>query len=251
MRRGLRTALISVAAVVALSATYAIWWGMTPLGPTQSALSALETDADVRVAQTSAGFEFAPASQEPSSALVFYPGGHVDARSYAPLAREIAAAGHLVVIPQMPLSLAVLAPNAANEAIGKHPEIATWVVGGHSLGGAMAAQYASGNADSAQGLLLLAAYPAGSSDLSGRELPVADVVGSLDGVLTWETWEDARALLPADTRVVRIEGGNHAQFGDYGPQPGDNEATVPAEEQRSIAASAAVDLLERASDSAP
>jgi hypothetical protein len=90
---------------------------MTPLGPTESALLALESDAAVIVTETSAGFEFAPASQEPSSALVLYPGGHVDARSYAPLAREIATAGYLVVIPPMPLSLAVLAPNAAGEAI--------------------------------------------------------------------------------------------------------------------------------------
>jgi dienelactone hydrolase len=251
MMKGLRIALIVLAAVIAVSAAYATWWGMTPLGPTDSALLALESDALVVVSETSAGFEFSPASQEPSSALVLYPGGHVDARSYAPLAREIAAAGYLVVVPPMPLSLAVLAPNAANKAVEAHPEVDAWVIGGHSLGGTMAAQYASRNAETAQGLLLLAAYPAGSSDLSDQSLAVADVVATSDGVLTWENWEEARALLPASTKVVRIEGGNHAQFGDYGPQPGDNEATISAEEQRAQAAASALELLERASTDAP
>lgn len=251
MKKGLRVALISVAAVISLAVAYAVWWGMTPLGPTESALLALESDATVLVTETSAGFEFAPASQEPSSALALYPGGHVDARSYAPLAREIATAGYLVVVPPMPLSLAVLSPNAANKAVEAHPEIATWVIGGHSLGGTMAAQYTSRNLETARGLLLLAAYPTDSSDLSEQTLAVADVVATADGVLTWENWEDARTLLPADTRVVRIEGGNHAQFGDYGPQPGDNQATISADEQRAQAAAAALELLERASTAAP
>ncbi len=130
-------------------------WALTPLGPGPTALETLGGTNKVAVTEADDRYEFAPRGTEPTSAVILYPGGRVDARSYAPLAARIAERGHLVVIPVMPLSLAVLDANAADEVIAAHPEVETWVVGGHSLGGAMAAQYAAKNARQARWCHLL------------------------------------------------------------------------------------------------
>ena len=143
MNRALKIALIAAGVIVGLAVVAGLVWALTPLGPGQTALETLDGTEKVAVTQIDGRYEFAPHGTEPTSAVVFYPGGRVDARSYAPLAARIAERGHLVVIPVMPLSLAVLDPNAADEVIAAHPEVETWVVGGHSLGGAMAAQYAA------------------------------------------------------------------------------------------------------------
>ena len=46
--------------------------------------------------------------------------------------------------------------------------------------------------------------------------------------------------------VVEIEGGNHAQFGNYGPQKGDLPATISAEEQQARTVAAIEEFLEEA-----
>jgi len=231
--------VLVVLGVVAITAVAAmLLWALTPMGPTDAALAALESGGGVIVTQTDAGWIFAPASQRRAlgSGLVFYPGARVDARSYAPFARDLAARGHVVAIARMPLSLAVLKPDAADEFLASTaPELAgveRWSVGGHSLGGAMAARYAAQHATELDGLVLLAAYADPQADLSDSGLGVADVVGSLDGVLDRDAWNAGKARLPQDTERTVIEGGNHAQFGDYGAQPGDNPATISAREQR-------------------
>lgn len=247
MPRWARIGLLGGLAVVALAVGAFLLWASTPLGPSDDALAALASDDRVRASRTGAGYEFRPASAEPTSALVLYPGGRVDLRSYAPFARDVAAAGHLVVVCEMPLSLAVLDLAAADEVLEDHPGIETWVIGGHSLGGAMAASYLGGRQSTEfDGLLLLAAYATEGADLSGRALDVTDVTGSRDTVLDASAHEAGRALLPSDARFIVIRGGNHAQFGSYGAQPGDAEASIPADEQRARTVSATLDLMERA-----
>ncbi len=248
-RRLLRWVLIVVAAALAIAVVGFVWWGSTPLGPTDSAIAALQSDATVTVAQTDAGWTFAPvagtaASGEPTAGYVFYPGGHVDARSYAPYARDIAAQGYLAVVPVMPLSLAVLSPNAASKAIDAYPGVKRWVVGGHSLGGVMAARYADQRPANAEGLVLLASYPSGTTDLSDDDIDVASLVGSQDTVVNMPVWENARDQLPAQSRIEVLRGGNHAQFGDYGLQPGDTpDPEMSAEAQRAAAVEATVRIL--------
>ena len=158
-------------------------------------------------------------------------GGWIHA-SYAPIARALAEEGYLTFIVPMPLNLAVFDPGAAAEVIAAYPEITTWVVGGHSLGGAMAANFARKNPGLLDGLFLWAAYPAESDDLSGQDLQVVSIYGTLDGLMTSVEVEASRALLPVNTIWAPIEGGNHAQFGWYGDQPGDNPATISREEQQ-------------------
>jgi len=112
-------------------------WAYTPLGPLPEAVAALQPDAAVQVT-TSPWLTFTPASSQPTTGFIFYPGGRVDARSYAPVARAIAERGYLVVITPVPFNLAVFKPAAADAVIAAHPEIQRWAIGGHSLGGAMA-----------------------------------------------------------------------------------------------------------------
>jgi pimeloyl-ACP methyl ester carboxylesterase len=220
-------------------------WAETPLGPEDVALKALQSDDKIRVVRASSRIEFLPRAELPRAGLILYPGGRVDHRSYAPLARQIAQYGYLVVIVRMPLNLAVLGLERAGPVIDAHPGIEKWAVGGHSLGGAMAAAYAQRNAARVGGLALLAAYPPDSSDLSNLDIEVVSIFGSQDSILSAARLENTRHLLPEGTRWVEIEGGNHAGFGWYGSQPGDTPAGISRQEQQDLTVQAVVELLER------
>jgi dienelactone hydrolase len=220
---------------------FVLWANATP-PPGPDALAALGSDEEVRVVEDD-GYAFVPA--EPAgTGLVLYPGARVDPASYAVAARHIAQAGYLVVVPEVTLNLAFLDRDAADGVMEDFPEVDRWVVGGHSLGGAMAADYAGDHGEEVAGLVLWAAYPGEDEDLSSLDVEVASVFGTRDGVTTPEEIDDSRDRLPADTNFVAIDGGNHAQFGDYGPQDGDNPATVSSEEQQSLAARATLEVLE-------
>ena len=211
--------------------------------PAPQALAALEPDARVHVA-TDPWLIFRPADQDPSVGLILYPGGRVDPRAYAPTARAIAKEGHLVVIVPMPLNLAFLAPGRAAGVIDAFPGVGSWVVGGHSLGGAMAASFVHSNPEEVHGLVLWASYPAGSDDLSSYQLAVSSIYGTRDGLATRDKIDASRPLLPPDTQWIAIEGGNHAQFGWYGLQSGDKDPTISREEQQAAIVEATLQLLQ-------
>ncbi|MDO8963487.1 MAG: alpha/beta hydrolase [Coriobacteriia bacterium] len=248
LRRPAVRILVVVVALILLAVGSFLWWASTPLGPDPVALDALRSDADVRVTETDLGFEFKPArfSAEPSSALIFYPGGRVDYRSYARLCRRVAIRGYLVVLVRMPLSLAVFAPDRGSDVIAAHPKVHTWVVGGHSLGGAMAGQFAHDRISAIRGLALVSSYPPASVNLRDSGLAVTSVYGTNEGIASSPALEESRERLPAGTVWVAIEGGNHAQAGDYGPQPGDSEASITPSDQQSQDAAAIVGTLVRA-----
>ncbi len=217
--------LIVLVALLALTAGAFLIWGLTPLGPDGLALSALESSEAVQVTQEQNWILFTPADGY-QTGFIFYPGGHVDYRSYAPALHQIAAQGFLVALPRMPLSLAVLDINRAEKIMAAHPEVQQWALGGHSLGGSMAANFAYTHPDAVSGLVLWASYPAESNDLSGMDIQVISIAGGLDGVVNQERLQQSAQLLPADTQWEVIPGGNHAGFGSYGPQPGDNPTAV-------------------------
>jgi len=206
-------------------------WASTPLGPMPEAIAALESSVDVDVSQER-WITFTPMGNAPEVGIIIYPGGRVDPRSYAPTAHAIARQGHLVVIVPMPLNLAVFGVNKAEDVITSFPNIQNWVVGGHSLGGSMAANYTNNNFESIDGLYLWASYPADSDDLSDKFIPVISISASRDGLITQQDVEDSRKLLPESTTWAVIQGGNHAQFGWYGEQRGDNPAMISREEQQ-------------------
>ena len=192
----------------------------------QTALDALRSDKTVSVEQTDYGYLFDGPSAD--SALIFYPGGKVDEKAYAPLLRRIAARGMDVCLVKMPFHLAVFGADRADAVIAKH-SYQNWYIGGHSLGGAIAAIYAAEHESLLRGLILLAAFP---TKALGDSLPLLSVYGTEDGILQMSRYEDGKNLWPADAREAVIEGGNHAQFGNYGAQSGDGTATLSAEAQQ-------------------
>lgn len=197
--------------------------------------SLLSSDASAVVERSPLGLVFRPASGEATTGLAFYPGARVPPESYAYLGKSLAGAGYLTVVLALPLNFAVFSPSRARKAIDAYPSVTTWAVGGHSLGGAMAASFCSGAPAKVAGLLLLASYPGGGTDLSASGIHVLSISASNDGLATPAKLQAARRLLPAGTRFVELSGGNHAQFGDYGVQPGDGTATLSAElEHRAI-----------------
>ena len=241
--------LIGVVVAVLLALAGFTIWAYTPLGPMPEALAAMSSDDQVQV-QRSPWLTFQPTGSQPDTGLIFYPGGRVDYRSYAPLARKIASLGYTVVIVPMPFNLAVFGAGRASDVIAAHPEIQHWAIAGHSLGGAMAANYVYGHPDAVAGLALMAAYPANNNSLSGQDLDVVSIYGTRDGVSA-EEFKATQALLPADVRWAPIEGGNHAQFGWYGLQPGDGNATISRQAQQAQTEAAVVELLSRVSAQTP
>jgi hypothetical protein len=217
-------------------------WASLPYQPMTEALQALESGSDVLVHEEP-WLIFQPQADPSSTGLILYPGGRVDPRAYAPLARSIASQGYLTIIVPMPLNLAVFAPERASEIVEFFPEIETWAIGGHSLGGAMAANFASKQPGDIAGLLLLASYPASSDDLSSSPLKVISIYATLDGFASLEEINASQSNLPEDTIWVEIDGGNHSQFGWYGFQSGDNPATISREVQQEQVLSSTLDLL--------
>jgi pimeloyl-ACP methyl ester carboxylesterase len=219
-----------------------IAWGSIIPAPMPEALAAMQSDTRVSVTNEP-WLVFKPNGQNPITGLIFYPGGRVDPRAYAPQAHAIAAEGYLVVIVPMPLNLAVFGAERAAEIIKAYPEIQQWVIGGHSLGGSMAALYADKHRDQIAGLVLWASYPASSNNLSDSSIRVVSIYASLDGLATIDKIDASRALLPVNTTWVQIEGGNHGQFGWYGIQSGDNPATISREDQQKQVIQATLALL--------
>lgn len=217
-------------------------WVSDSAVPMPEALAALESSETVTVT-TDPWLIFEPVDATAETGFIFYPGGKVDPRAYAPAAHALADAGHLVVIVPMPLNLAVLGSNRADAVIEAFPAVHNWAIGGHSLGGTMAASYAAGHPEAVEGLILWASYPTQRGSLAANsELVAASIFGTVDGLVSLDEIEQSRALLPASTEWTAIEGGNHAQFGWYGPQDGDNPATISREAQQvaTVAASLAV-----------
>lgn len=193
-----------------------------------AALAAMESDGEVQVSTEGNTTVFLPESGA-ECGFVFYPGGKVEHTAYAPLLRGLAEQGILCVLTEMPFHLAVLDVNAADGIPEQYPEITDWYIGGHSLGGSMAAAYAADHTDPYDGLVLLASYS--TEDLSNTELRVISVYGSKDGVLDFEKYRENAGNLPASTIEAVVDGGNHACFGSYGAQDGDGTPEITADWQ--------------------
>lgn len=162
-----------------------------------------------------------------NTAMIFYPGAKVEYFAYLPLMEKIKdSSGIICVLVKMPFNMAIFDPNAAEEIMEQFPEIENWYIAGHSMGGAMASDYASNNQDKVKGLILLGAYIYG-------DFP-EDKALTIYGLFNTSVAEKINYT----ENIIVIEGGNHAQFGNYGKQKGDVDATISSEEQQSIAAEA-------------
>lgn len=165
--------------------------------------------------------------------VILYQGAKVKKEAYAYLGQSLSEQGFVVSIPQLPLNFGILGSGTADAVIEEHPEVEAWFLGGHSLGGVAASFYAENPSPKLAGLYFLGAYPAG--DFSSDDLPMLSIYGELDGLSTGEDIEESRGLFSEDSVFVEIEGGNHAQFGLYGEQKGDNAAEItPIEQQDQV-----------------
>ena len=200
--------------------------------PNATALAAMASDDRITVQTQGSLTLFSPAL--PEAGFIFYPGGRVDQRAYAPLMAALARKNILCVLVEMPGDLAVLNPGAAEKIPEQFPEIRQWFIGGHSLGGSMAASCAADNPELFEGLVMLAAYA--TEDLSQTELEVLSIYGTEDQVLNRERYAEYQSNLPETYQEIVIRGGNHAYFGSYGIQKGDGIAAIAAGEQTALTA---------------
>jgi dienelactone hydrolase len=239
-RRWLSRVGLIVAGVVVIGALVYL----RPLSAEPVAIDALEDGDGVTVNVSRSMIRLAPDGDTRTTGLAFYQGAKVDPQAYAHILRPLAEAGFPVVIFKQPYNLAVLDSTAASAVIGDtDDDIDRWVIGGHSLGGAMAASYAEQPRDELYGLLLYAAYPV--NDMSQRvDLAVMSVYGTNDDIATPQEIEESAAELPPSTDFVPIEGAIHSYFGDYGPQRGDGNPDVTREEAQREIAAASLRLLE-------
>lgn len=231
-----RRALIAAGIVLLLAAAFFLYTGVYYRAD-GTAEAALVSDETVTVTPIDGGWLFDGPSTD--CAFVFYPGAKVEETAYAPLLHRLAAEGMDVILLDLPFRLAFFEPNGAAKPMARY-DYEHWYVGGHSLGGAIAAQYAASHGAELDGLILLAAFPT-------RELPEnlteILIVGSEDEIVNRERIEEGRRYAPADYTEAQIEGGNHAQFGNYGPQRGDGTPTIGAQEQQAQTAAIILDAV--------
>ena len=196
------------------------------------AVNALNQDIKSGRAKEEKQYILLPSNTQTDTALIFYPGGKVEATAYYPLLSKISSHGITCILVKMPFHLAVFNPSAADKIMEENPDIKNWYIGGHSLGGAMASSYMASHPDSFNGLILLGAYPYGDIDTQKALV----LYGTMDGVLSRKKIKEAADVIP-------IEGGNHAGFGNYGSQKGDGVSLISGEDQQEITTDAILKFI--------
>jgi uncharacterized membrane protein len=205
--------LLTACAVAALVVTATIWIRRT-LPASQRGRSGLESTTLAQVTR-SEWLVFEPRAVAPETGIVFYPGGKAEPDAYAHVLRSLAEQGLLVVLVPMPLNLALLGREKAGPVLARFPQIRRWIIAGHSLGGAIACQFAARHPDQVAGLLLWAAFPGVETSLSDSRLPILSIVADGDTLTTAAKLAQADPRLPAHARRVSVHGADHWTFGDF------------------------------------
>ena len=227
--RRIRIGVIAFVVVILLVVVgVLVWANIVMQGDRDRALEVWTNDA-VEVTSTEHSVVMAPTGVASETGLVFIPGAKVDPYAYLyKLSEIVERTGATIVITKPTLNLAFFDQRPLTTFTADAPGVDRWFVGGHSLGGVRACMRADD--PDVSGLVLFGSYCA--NDLTDSGLEVLSISGSRDGLSTPDKIADARQLLPKDAAFVEIQGLNHAGFGDYGTQPGDNTATIPSEQQR-------------------
>ena len=212
------------------------------------ALDALESNLIIQVTQTPQFIRFDNQFISQDAGLLIQPGGDVDPRAYARIARKIAALGYPVVIDTTPsvLVIAGVLPSMIPAIKAANPDIQTWALAGHSLGGVLAARYIAQNPQdfTIKGLALWASFPDPENPIPYRtDLVVASIYGELDCLVPPQTVQSFAWALPFNTAYQQIDGANHAQWGDYGEQEGDCAADITTTQQKIYGKRATVELV--------
>lgn len=211
------------------------------------ALESLQSDAFVQV-EADRDIVFEPVDNAKNVGFIFYPGAKVEPAAYASKAKEIASKGYTTIIAKMTSNLAILSPNRADSIISNYQHIDNWVIGGHSLGGVMASNYALED-DRIKGLVLLASYPQAKTNFTDKPIEVLSLWGSNDQIADLNKVKEAKNVMPSDAEFIEIEGGNHGGFGDYGHQKGDGESSITNKQQMMDTSNYIIALLDRLNES--
>lgn len=166
---------------------------------------------------------------DPRMNLIFIPGGLVEPSSYKYLASMIALEGYNVTIVKCIFNLAILTPKSSLKYISSDLDN---VLIGHSLGGVVASMASSGNENISK-VILLGSYPI--KDLTDKETFL--ITAEHDEGMDQEKFNDSFKFLGDYNQVFNIDGGNHAQFGWYGPQKGDGTAEITTIDQQNLVVS--------------
>ena len=242
IKRIIKFSLIGFITIIIIGVLGMLVWSKTGTYPARMvALTAIESTDRVTITQDK-WIVFEP-DKETETGLIFYPGGLVEPTAYAPILHQIAEKGVLVIITPMPLNLAIFNTGAANAVIDAYPIISTWILAGHSLGGASAAIFAENNPKRIDAIAFWDSYPPDSADLSDNTISAISIFGTTNNIPNTENFNDKKHLLPADAIFIGIEGANHAQFGDYGPQKGDVVASMSLADQHEQVAEIMLDFI--------
>lgn len=238
-RRRLWPVIRKIWITTGLLATFVfVTWSLLAFRATGEAVAALESSERVQVRETDFGWSFTPSGERRHTGLLFFAGAMVDPRAYAPLMRQVAEAGYPVLLIRLPrrgVFGGADGPEVLNRAVTatlSAPEVTKWVLAGHSKGGLVAAQMARTGAQAFTGLILIGTSHPRDFSLANTRLAVTRIYGTRDTVADVEKLEANRIKLPTVITDVRIDGGNHSQFGYYGFQPGDWAATISREDQQ-------------------
>lgn len=229
-------------AVLATVVTIGVLVYLKPFSATPDAIAAMAGAPGVRVVDSPTQIALEPQSATATRGLVFQPGARVDPRAYVPLLQQVSRTGVLVVIVKQPFDIGFTAIGAPGPIITAHPEVTSWAVAGHSLGGVAASSFAGSHTDTVKGLVLWASFPLGS--LADTSLKVASISGTNDGLATPADIDASKVDLPGSTVFTPVSGSVHAFFGDYGPQPGDGTPAVSREEAQRQIVAATVALMQ-------
>ncbi|UOQ83681.1 alpha/beta hydrolase [Gracilibacillus salinarum] len=231
MKKWLKRMLILLALFVITGLAFFYYWSQQTYSPSET--------LDELVDTTSLQYDedwllFEPTSKEARKGIIIYPGAKVEPEAYSYYGQTISNEGYFVAIPKIRLNFPILETNKAADLVAQYPAIDNWFIGGHSLGGVAAAKFADENPDIITGIFFLGSYPANSNDFSDTSVPMLSIYAENDGLTTIEKINETQDLLSKEAKLVEIEGGNHAQFGIYGPQKGDEQASISVSEQQDI-----------------
>nr|WP_319373144.1 alpha/beta hydrolase [uncultured Methanobacterium sp.] len=233
--------LIIILAIILIGAAYFAYYVSDYYHADTRALAALNSTESYTVLNTADSVTFTPTANLSTTGIIFYPGAKVQPESYSVIASQLAANGYTTIIVKMPFNLAFFGVNRADGVIKNHPEISSWVIGGHSLGGVFASDYAVNHQDKIKGVAYLASYP--STNASNATFKALSIRGSLDNLTKADDISSNLDKFPTNTTFITIPGGNHFNFGDYGIQSGDNNSTITREEQQKHTVAAIVEFV--------
>lgn len=234
--------LIAILVVFVLAiVAFVTWANIIMQGEREAALVAWR-DPQVSISSTDHSVILRPRNGGTATGLVFIPGAKVDPYAYLYKLSGIVEKGVTVVITKPILNLAFFDQRPLSRFTEDAPSVTRWFVGGHSLGGVRACMLAHSTGEpKVAGLVLFGSFCA--NDLSRTDLRVLSIAAERDGLSTPAMIDAAKNMLPASASFVEVRGSNHAQFGDYGAQPGDGVATISSSIARSHITAALVTVL--------